>query len=326
MTLPVTFKDIEEAADRIKGEAIRTPLLKSRYLDEITGASVHIKPECLQRTGSFKFRGAYNTISRIEPSQRAKGVVACSSGNHAQGVAAASGLVGAPATIVMPHDAPKTKWERTKALGAEIVGYDRETESRDDIAAEIVEKTGASFVHPFNNPHVVAGQGTVGLECVEQMREAGETPDSLFVCCGGGGLASGVAVATTEIWPDLDVHPVEPAGFDDYTRSLELGERVSNASSSGSVCDAILTETPGELSFEIAKKRMKNGLVVTDEEALDAVKFAFQELKLVVEPGGAVALAALLNSRAPVKGRTIVIVISGGNTDPDVFQRALGRP
>lgn len=323
MSLPVTYSDIVAANERLEGQAIETPLLKSHELDRLTGASVFIKPESLQRTGSFKFRGAYNAISKLPAEDRSRGIVACSSGNHAQGIAAAAQIYGVPATIVMPTDAPSTKWKRTQAFGAQIVGYDRQTEDRDAVANSICEKSGATFIHPFENPNVIAGQGTVGLEIVEQMKACDAQPDALFVCCGGGGLAAGVALATRNTWPSLDVHPVEPEGFDDYARSLALGDRVANPQKSGSICDAIITDMPGKLSFEIGKEHFKPGLTVTDQEALAAVKFAFEELKLLVEPGGAVALAALLNERAPVVGRTIVIVLSGGNIDPKMLEKAL---
>ena len=315
-----TIDDVRAAAARIRAEAVRTPLLPVTLP---SGGMVFVKPENLQRTGSFKFRGAFNRLSMIPADERARGVVACSSGNHAQGVAEAARILGMKATIVMPTDAPAVKTARTRAFGAEVVSYDRATEDRDAIAAAIVAETGATFVHPFNDPGVIAGQGTVGLEIAEDCSAHGLKPDAVLVCCSGGGLAGGVALALEAASPDTAVHTVEPAGFDDYARSLASGTRETNPRMSGSICDALLSPSPGTISLEIGRRRMSPGFSVTDEEALAAVAFAFRELKLVVEPGGAVALAAVLAGKVPVEGRTVVALLSGGNIDDEMMRRAL---
>ncbi|HUG60412.1 MAG TPA: threonine/serine dehydratase [Methylomirabilota bacterium] len=321
--MPPSFDDVRAAAGRIRAEAVRTPLLPVTLPG---GGLVFIKAENLQRTGSFKFRGAFNRLSMIPPEEREAGVVACSSGNHAQGVAEAARILGMPATIVMPADAPATKIARTRGYGAEVVLYDRLTEDREAISNAIAARTGATFVHPYDDPGVIAGQGTVGLEIAEDCAAHGLKPDAVLVGCSGGGLASGIAVALETMAPETAVHTVEPAGFDDYARSLAAGDRVQNASPVGSICDALLAEKPGAIGFQIARRRLSPGLVVSDDEALDAVAFAARELKLVVEPGGAVALAAVLSGKLPLAGRIVVAVVSGGNVDDAMLCRALGRP
>jgi threonine dehydratase len=303
-----TYADIVAAAERIRGQAVRTPFIRSDVLDAITGARVFLKPECLQRTGSFKFRGAFNAIS---------------SGNHAQGVAEAARILGTSATIVMPSDAPAIKRRKTEGYGASVVGYDRASDDRDAITADIASSTGATIVHPYEHPGVIAGQGTIGLELIEDLAAIGLQPDAVFVCCGGGGLTAGVALAVKEHAPATDIYTVEPVGFDDQARSFVTGERLKNPQTSGSVCDSLLAPTPGKASFSINRSRVTRGLTVSDAEAMSAVAFAARELKLVVEPGGAVALAALLQGRADIRGKTVVAVLSGGNIDPDVFARAL---
>jgi len=319
-----SFADVEAAAARLEGVATKTPLIRSGSLDALTGGTVLLKAETLQRTGSFKFRGAYNAIAGVDPQARAKGIVACSSGNHAQGVAAAAALFGVPATIVMPEDAPRLKRERTEALGAKIVPYDRATGDRDAIAAEIVEETGGVFVAPYDNAGVISGQGTTGLELVRQAGEMGLTPHAVLTPCGGGGLTAGLALSVKALLPDAQVITVEPEGFDDYARSFRSGRREHNPAKSGSVCDALLASQPGELTFEVNRSRVSEGIVVSDAEALEAVAYAWRELKLVVEPGGAVALAAVLSGKIDVKGRTVAVVLSGGNADPEVYARAVG--
>ncbi len=318
-----TYDDIVRAAGRILGMAVRTPLIRSSVLDDITGARVFLKPECLQRTGSFKFRGAYNAISALDPQVRARGIVASSSGNHAQGVAEAARLHGVSATIVMPSDAPAIKRRRTEDFGANVVSYSRASDDRDAITAGIAAETGATIVHPYEHPYVIAGQGTIGLELIEDLALMGLSPDAVLVCCGGGGLTAGVALAVKERAPGAEIFTVEPAGFDDQARSFASGERQKNPSNSGSVCDALLAPMPGALTFSINRPRIARGLAVSDAEAMAAVGFAARELKLVVEPGGAVALAALLNGRVDLKGKVVVAVISGGNIDPDVLASAL---
>jgi len=255
-------------------------------------------------------------VSRIDRAKFPGGVVACSSGNHAQGVAHAATLCGLPSVIVMPADAPRLKIERTRAFGAEVVTYDRATEDRDAIAHRICAERRAAFVHPFDDFHVIAGQGTAGLELMQQAKAIGAMPDAVLACCSGGGLATGVALAVKAANPRAEVYVVEPAGFDDFARSLASGKREKNASTTGSICDALMAPSPGELTFALAQQNGVKALAVTDEEARNAMRFAFRELKLVIEPGGAVALAAILSGKLPVKGRTVAAILSGGNVDP----------
>ncbi|NBN63496.1 threonine ammonia-lyase [Pannonibacter tanglangensis] len=318
-----TLEMVLQARERLSGLATMTPLLRFPALDARAGRPVLVKPETLQRTGSFKFRGACNRIALIPEALRQRGVVACSSGNHAQGVAEAARLHGMAATIVMPEDAPAIKLRRTRELGAEVITYQRGRDDRDAIAAAIVERTGATFIHPFNDPGVIAGQGTVGLEIAVQARAMGLVPATVVACTGGGGLASGIALGLQLEAPEARVFTAEPAGFDDYARSLAAGTRLGNAQASGSVCDAILTDRPGEIAFGLLAARGAQGLVVSDAEALAAVAFAFTDLKLVVEPGGAVALAAVLAGRIPPGDTPVAVVLSGGNVDPQMMQQAL---
>lgn len=318
-----TVDDIADASDRIAAYAVETPLLEFAALNELLDGRVLLKAENLQRTGSFKFRGAYNKLAQHDPDAFPGGIVASSSGNHAQGVAEAARLLGYRATIVMPMDAPAIKVERTRASGAEVVPYDRAKEDRIGIALGLAAEREAEFVHPFDDFDIVCGQGTCGLEITEQALVLGAEIDQVLVCCAGGGLTSGVATAIADRFPGAAVHPVEPAGFDDFRVSLETGELRENAVRSGSICDALLTPHPGKLPFAIGQELMDRGLVITDEEALAAVRFAFRELKLVLEPGGAAALAAALHRKVDTAGRTTVCVLSGGNVTPDVFNRAL---
>ncbi len=318
-----SIDDVLAATKTLEGNVVRTPLLKSKVLDAITGANVFIKPESLQHTGSFKFRGALNAISNLADDKRPEGIIASSSGNHAQGIAAAAKMFGVSATIVMPHDAPLLKIERTKNHGADVVLYDREHEDRDEKARMVFEERGGSFIHPFNNFHVIAGQGTVGVEIAGDLKSGANVLDRVLVCTGGGGLTAGVTLALKHHFPECHIHPVEPEGFDDYARSLKSGQREINDKTSGSVCDAIITPQPGEIGFEINRDALSEPIVISDQEALDAVKFAYHELKLVVEPGGAAALAGLLQAGQKWQGETIAIVISGGNIDPDLFARII---
>ena len=319
-TLP-TSADVDAAAQRLAGIALRTPLVTSPVLDALTGARVFLKAEILQRTGSFKFRGAYNKLSSIPLDERAGGVVAFSSGNHAQGVAAAARLLGMPAVIVMPTDAPRAKRERTAALGAEVVLYDRAREDRQAIACAIAEERNAALVPPYDDPLVIAGQGTAGREIVEDLAALGLAPDVVAVTASGGGLAAGIALAVKARVPQASLFTVEPEGFDDHARSFKSGQREKNAALTGTICDALMAQTPGELTFAINRALVGQGAAVSDQEVAAAVAFAFHELKLVVEPGGAVALAALLSGKIDVKGKVAVAVLSGGNVDPELFYR-----
>ncbi len=289
---------IEAAARRLHGQARRTPLLSSPFLDDIAGRRVLVKAECLQHTGSFKFRGAWSAISALDPDVRSRGVIAFSSGNHAQGVALAAKLHGVSSVVIMPADAPALKIANTRALGAEVVLYDRALEDRDAIGARLAAERGLSLVKPFDDPMVIAGQGTCGLEIAQQAAEAGVTQADVLVCCGGGGLTSGIALALQARAPGLRARPVEPQGFDDTARSLASGSIQRNAALSGSLCDAIVTPQPGTLTWPILHRLCGPGLVVSDEQALHAMALAWQRLKLVLEPGGAVALAAALFPRA----------------------------
>lgn len=319
-----TYEDVLAAAQRIKGHAVRTPLLNSPSLDAKLGGRLFVKAEPLQRTGSFKFRGAYNKISQIPESARAKGVVAFSSGNHAQGVAAAATLLGLPSWVFMPHDAPAIKIARTKEFGATVVHFDRFKDDREALGAAKQAETGATLVPPYDDPDIMAGQGTVGLEIAEQCRELGIVPDAVVVCCGGGGFVAGTALALSGAMPGVPVYSAEPVGFDDTKRSLETGTRVSNAPDARSICDALLAATPGVLTFAVNSKLLKGGLAVSDDEARAAMRSIFVEFKLVVEPGGAVAIASALTGKLPLAGKTIVAVASGGNVDAAAFAQILG--
>jgi threonine dehydratase len=318
-----TIAEIDAAALRLQGHVRRTPLLSSPFLDEIAGRRVFVKAECLQHTGSFKYRGAWSAVSALDPALRAKGVIAFSSGNHAQGVALAAKQHGIPAVIVMPADAPRLKIANTRAFGAEVVLYDRATEDRDAIGARLASERGLTLIKPFDNEMVIAGQATAGLEIIEQAAENGVTDADVLVCCGGGGLTSGIALALDARSQNLRARPVEPAGFDDVTRSLLSGKAERNASLSGSLCDAIITPTPGQITLPIMQHHCGAGIVVTDEEALRAIALAWLRLKIVLEPGGAVSLAAALFHGEQISSREVICVVSGGNVDPDIFIRAL---
>ncbi len=314
---------IEAAAKRLKGHIRRTPLLSSPFLDEMTGRRILIKPECLQHTGSFKFRGGWSALSAMDDATRKRGVIAFSSGNHAQGVAHAATLHGAPSVIIMPSDSPRIKIENTRALGAEVVLYDRATEDRDQIGTELAEARNLTLIKPFDEPQVIAGQGTCGLEIAEQAAEVGVTQAEVLVNCGGGGLTSGIALALEGHAPDMRVRPCEPVGFDDVARSLISGQIESNKATSGSICDAILTPSPGFKTFPILKRLCGPGIVVPESDALRAMAQAFLRLKIVLEPGGAISLAAALFHGEQVDAETVIVVATGGNVDPDIFARAL---
>ena len=316
-----TAADVDEAARRLAGIALHTPLLTSFALDAMTGGRIFLKAETLQRTGSFKFRGAYNKLASIPPELRAGGVVAFSSGNHAQGVAAAARLLGMRCVIVMPQDAPRAKRERTAALGAEIVLYDRARDDREAMARDIAERRGAVLVPPYDDALIIAGQGTAGREIVDDLGELGLVPDVVVVTASGGGLTAGIALAVKSRVPAAALYTAEPQGFDDHARSFRSGQREQNDALTGTICDALMARTPGKLTFAINQSLVGAGVVVSDDEVAAAVAFAFAELKLVVEPGGAVALAAVMTGKVDVKDKVAVAVLSGGNVDPELFSR-----
>ena len=316
-----TSADVDAAARRLAGVALRTPLVSSPVLDAATGARVFLKAETLQRTGSFKFRGAYNKLSSIAPDRRAGGVVAFSSGNHAQGVAHAAKLLDMPSVIVMPSDAPRPKRERTAAFGAEVVLYDRLKEDREAIARAIAEKRNATLVPPYDDPFIIAGQGTAGREIMEDLTALGLKPDIAIIGASGGGLAAGISLAIKTRAPEAKIYTAEPEGFDDTARSFRSGKHEHNAKLTGTICDALMSNTPGKITFAINRELIGEGIAASDDEVGRAVSFAFRELKLVVEPGGAIGLAALLAGRLDVKGKVVVAVLSGGNVDPELFHK-----
>jgi threonine dehydratase len=322
MRLP-THDDVAAARERIAPHIVRTPLVRHPLLDELTGGTILLKPEPLQRTGSFKLRGATNALMRLDAAQRQAGVVTHSSGNHGQAVACAAAQTGMKATVFMPADAPRIKVESTRRWGAEIVHYDRARDDREALALAHAERTGAVLVPPFDHPDVIAGQGTLALELADDAAASGLAMDALLVCTGGGGLVAGCALALERASPSTSIYSVEPEGWDDTARSLAQGERLENPPGGSTLCDALLSKLPGRMTFALNQPRLAGGLVVTDAEVLAAIAFAFTHLKLVVEPGGAVSLAALLAGRFDARGRVVGVVVSGGNVDPAVFGLAL---
>ena len=320
-----TFADVQAAAERLRGHAVVTPLLESPLLNEELGVRVLVKAEALQRTASFKFRGAYNNLSRISEAGHGRGVIAYSTGNHGQGVAAAARLTGTSAVIVMPAGAPKIKIANTRAWGAEVVLYEAGGEGREPIARRIAEERGLTLVPPFDHPWTIAGQGTAGLELAEQAASLGAELDAVLVPCGGGGLIAGCALALAERAPRVPIYAVEPAGFDDTTRSLAAGERRRNRAGALSFCDALLVPEPGLLTFAINRTHLAGGLVVDDDEVARAMRLAFVHLKLVLEPAGAAALAAITAGKLDCRGKTVAVVASGGNVDAETFSAALKR-
>ncbi len=318
-----TLELIEAAAYRLQGHVRETPLLTSPFLDEIAGRRVWVKPECLQHTGSFKFRGAWSAISALSEAERQRGVIAYSSGNHAQGVALAAAKHGISSVIIMPSDAPQLKIDNTRALGGEVVLYDRATESREEIGNALASERGLTLIRPYDEPQVIAGQGTAGLEIARQAKAEGVSNADVLVCCGGGGLTSGIALALESHAPGLRARPCEPDGFDDVKRSLEAGQIQGNPATAGNICDAILTPQPGDITFPILNRLCGPGLSVTEDEALHAMALAFLRLKIVLEPGGAVSLASALFRKDQIEGDDVIVVASGGNVDPGVFARAL---
>ena len=317
--------DIRASAQRLAGVARMTPLLEAPQINAIAGRRVLVKAECLQRTGSFKFRGAWSRLSLLTPDELKRGVIAFSSGNHAQGVAHSAQLLETPAVIIMPKDAPAAKIDATRGYGAEVILYDRETESREDIGASLAEQRGLTLVRPYDDRYVISGQGTIGLEVAEQVQQIGVEDVDFVVCCSGGGLSSGIALAVEADAPTLRVRPAEPVGFDDFGRSLIAGEKAVNAKMSGSIQDAILTPTPGDLTFPVGQRLFGPGLVASDEETLHAIALAWRWLRIVVEPGGACALATALFRKDEIEGDAVIVTVSGGNVDRAIFERALNK-
>ena len=315
--------DIRASAERLAGVARVTPLLEAPQINDVAGRRVLLKAECLQRTGSFKFRGAWSRLSLLTDDELQRGVVAFSSGNHAQGVAHSAQLRETPATIVMPKDAPTAKIEATRGYGAEVILYDRDTESREEIGEALMRERGLTLVRPYDDRYVISGQGTIGLEVARQAAEMGVKSADFIVCCSGGGLSSGIALAVEADAPGLRVRPAEPEDFDDFGRSLIAGEKVVNARTSGSIQDAILTPTPGDLTFPIGQRLFGPGLAVSDEETLHAIALAWRWMRIVVEPGGAAALAAALFRKDAIEGDAVIVTASGGNVDKPIFERAL---
>ena len=321
----VTLADIEAAAGRLAGVAVETPLLSNQELNRRVGAELYYKPESLQHIGAFKFRGAYNRLVQLNAEERTRGVVAFSSGNHAQGVAYAAQLLGMKATIVMPSDAPKIKLEGTSALGAEIRLYDRHNESREQIAADIAGQSGAILVPAFDDLDIIAGQGSCGLELMQQLRERDLSVDWLLSPAGGGGLLSGVTVAVKGLDPDIRVCGVEPENFDDHRLSREAGARVKIDSTTKTLCDSLMATTPGEITWSINGELVDQFVTVSEDEVEHAISFAFRYLKLVVEPGGAVTLAALLQGKLPLADKKAAFIMSGGNIDRETFCHCLEK-
>ncbi len=320
-----SYADVVAAARRLEGHAVRTPVLRAEPLGTVHGATLWVKAENLQIGGAFKFRGAYNRLVQLDRVRAAAGVVAFSSGNHAQGVAAAGKLLGVPATIVMPADAPRIKIDNTRALGADIVFFDRFTEDREAIARRLVDDKGATLVPSYDDPDIIAGQGTAALEFLEQVRQLGFELDAMVVPVGGGGLLAGCSLVMRERSRATAIYGVEPAAFDDTRRSLASGRRESNPPRARTICDALMSPTPGALTFPINREALREVVTVSDELVLDAMAYAWRELKMVVEPGGAVALAAVLQGKIDARGKVIGVIVSGGNVDPLQYQQIFAR-
>ncbi len=319
----VTFNSILEASKRLEGKIVRTPILQSKYINEKLEANIFLKAENLQTIGAFKFRGAMNSILQL-PSDIKK-VVAWSSGNHAQAVAAASKITGRQATIVMPEDSPKAKLNGTAFWGATIIKYDRNRENREEIGKKIAKDMNAKIIPPFDDEKVIIGQGTAGIECIEQLNEINVTPDIVLCCCGGGGLIAGISTAIKEKFQNAKIYSVEPDNFDDTKKSLEEGSIIPNSMKHNSICDALLAERPGKITFEINQLNLTSGLSVSDKEALIAMNTAFKYLKIVLEPGGAVALAAAIFKKVDIRDKNVLVIASGGNVDMDIFQNCLNQ-
>ncbi len=320
------FNDVKSASQRLSGVIVETPLLESPLLNELAGRRVLVKAECLQITGAFKLRGAWSAVSSLADAEKANGVLAYSSGNHAQAVAYAAAKHNIKATIVMPNDAPALKLENTRKYGAEVIQYDRPGgEDREAIGQAIASERGCVLIKPYDNTQVIAGQGTCGLEIAKQAAQLNIKQAQVLVCCGGGGLTSGIALALASEAPEFVVHPVEPEHYDDVARSLASDQRKTVNTNFVSICDAIVTPSPGELTFPVMQKHCGAGMVVTDNEALNAMRVAANTLKLVAEPGGAVALAAALHRKELLHTDTVICVVSGGNVDPTIHAQACAQ-
>lgn len=321
----ISANGVRRAAERLKGYAVRTPLVENDVLNDIAGGRVLMKAEMLQHCGSFKFRGAFNLISQLDEAQKKRGVVAWSSGNHAQGIARAARHFGVPAVIVMPEDAPRMKIDNTRALGADVVFYDRYSEDREVIGRAIHKERGMALAPSFDHPHIIEGQGTLALEVLEDAAAMGVSLDAFGVCCGGGGLTAGCATILEDASPQTQVWIAEPEGFDETWASIRDGERRRVDVTRRTICDAIATPEPGRLTLPIMARRVKAGASLTEEDVARAMTFAFERLKLVVEPGGAVALAAVLTGKIDARGKTTAITLSGGNVDPPLYASLLGK-
>ena len=317
----VTYELISEASKRLKNHIVKTPLLKSHYIDQKLQTNLFLKAENLQTIGAFKFRGAMNTILQL-PTNVNK-VVAWSSGNHAQAVAAAAKITGRKATIVMPEDSPQTKLNGTAFWGATIVKYNRNSENREEIGKAIAQKNNATIIPPFDDVNVIIGQGTAGIECLEQLGEINVIPDIVLCCCGGGGLIAGISTAIKTKFDNAKIYSVEPENFDDTKNSLERNKIVSNSMKYKSICDALLAEKPGNITFNINKINLTSGVSVSDDEALIAMNTAYKHFKIVLEPGGAVGLAAAISEKVKIKNKNVLVIASGGNVDKNVFENCL---
>ena len=319
----VTYNSILEASKRLEGKIVKTPILQSKYINEKLESNIFLKAENLQTIGAFKFRGAMNSILQL-PSD-VKKVVAWSSGNHAQAVAAASKITGRQATIVMLKDSPKAKLNGTAFWGATIIKYDRNKENREEIGKKIAKDINAKIIPPFDDEKVIIGQGTVGIECIEQLYEINVTPDIVLCCCGGGGLIAGISTAIKEKFQNAKIYSVEPENFDDTKKSLKENSIIPNSMNHNSICDALLADKPGKITFEINKLNLTSGLSVSDKEALIAMNTAFKYLKIVLEPGGAVALAAAIFRKVDIRDKNVLVIASGGNVDKDIFENCLNQ-